>query len=120
MSCCNCKLSIVSLIISCLALFLQIFITSFQEIDELKNSVIFKIVMCLLNASVAFVNALALGLKQNIKNVEVVEDVKNNNVNNIKPDVENTPNLKIPSVKLPRLKTFESSIIETDTVYETD
>ena len=70
MSCCNCKLKLISLIVSCFALFLQIFITSFNDIEEIKDSVIFKIIMCLLNGTVAFVNALSIGLKQKLNNEE--------------------------------------------------
>ena len=70
MSCCNCKLKLISLIVSCFALFLQIFITSFNDIEEIKDSLFFKLIMCVLNGVVAFVNALSIGLKQKLNNEE--------------------------------------------------
>ena len=67
MTCCNCKLTLISLIVSCLALSLQVLSTSLNDIDEIKDSIIFKLFLCLLNASIAFINALSLGIKQNNK-----------------------------------------------------
>ena len=75
MGCCNCKLTLISLIISCLALSLQVLSTSLNDIDEIKNSVIFKLFLCLLNASIAFINALSLGIKQSNK-TKNEEDIK--------------------------------------------
>ena len=82
MGCCNCKLTLISLIISCLALSLQVLSTSLNDIDEIKNSVIFKIFLCLLNASIAFINALSLGIKT------ADEKYKNENNKNINVEIE--------------------------------
>ena len=77
MSCCNCKLSIVSLIISSLALALQILQTSLNDIEELRDNLVYKFVQCFVIASIAFVNALSIGLKNKVDKTEA------NNINDV-------------------------------------
>ena len=77
MSCCNCKLSVVSLIISSLALALQILQTSLNDIEELRDNLVYKFVQCFVIASIAFVNALSIGLKNKVDKTEA------NNINDV-------------------------------------
>ena len=92
MSCCNCKLSVVSLIISSLALALQILQTSLSDIEELRDNLVFKLFQCFVIASIAFVNALSIGLKSKVDKTEVngVNDVETQQYSHISTTLPET------------------------------
>ena len=107
MSCCNCKLSVVSLIISSLALALQILQTSLNDIEELRDNLVYKFVQCFVIASIAFVNALSIGLKNKVDKTEA------NNINDVETQQYSHISTTLPETIETQIKPITT--IQTDT-----
>ena len=112
MSCCNCKLSVVSLIISSLALALQILQTSLNDIEELRDNLVYKFVQCFVIASIAFVNALSIGLKNKVDSAanKVTEA---NNINDVETQQYSHISTTLPETIETQIKPITT--IQTDT-----
>ena len=64
-SCCHCKLTIISVILSGIATFIQILLIYLEQMDKIKNTIWFQLIVAVLNASLGCVNCVQLGIRRN-------------------------------------------------------
>ena len=60
---CKCKLSIIALVISASATFVQILLIYLDKIDSIHNILMYQIIVAVLNATLAAINAVQLGIR---------------------------------------------------------